>query len=288
MGILKIVLSFLIILIILLRLEIIGQPIMNMSFRLSDDKILKEFKNENLKPEIKYHTFKGQTMRYLELALNPNLPYVVFIHGAPGSLSDYSAFFRDEELYRQINLISVDRLGYGNSEFGTPETSLKVQGEAIQSIIEKACNSRPVLVGHSYGGPIAIKMVMDNPMKYKSIILLAPALDPANEKEIILAKLPLIQPIRWLTPPALRVASDEKMTHINELKKMLGKYHEIEVPVLHIHGTDDSLVPYENLSFSIKNMTPSILETISLDNTDHFLPWSHHDLIRNQILTQLE
>ena len=203
-------------------------------------------------------------------------------------MSDFSAFFNDEELYRKTNIISVDRLGYGNSEFGASETSLKVQGEAIQSIIEKACKSRPVLVGHSYGGPIAIKMAMDNPVGYKSIILLAPALDPANEKEIILAKLPLIQPIRWLTPPALRVASDEKMTHVNELKKMLGKYHKIEVPVLHIHGTDDSLVPYENLSFSTKNMSPSILETISLDNVDHFLPWSHHDFVRNQILTQLE
>ena len=97
---------------------------MNMSFRLSDKKIITAFKHEKIKPEIKYHTFKGRTMRYLELTHDVNLPYVVFIHGAPGSLSDYRAFFKDEKLYRKANLMSIDRLGYGNSEYGSSETSI--------------------------------------------------------------------------------------------------------------------------------------------------------------------
>jgi len=280
-------LSSIVILLILLRLEIIGSPLMNMSFRLSDKKIITAFKHEKIKPEIKYHAFKDRSMRYLELTHDANLPNVVFIHGAPGSLSDYSAFFKDEKLFRKANLISIDRLGYGNSEFGSSETSIEVQAEAIHSMLEKVCASKPILVAHSYGGPIAVKMAMDYPKEYQSLILLAPALDPSNEKKITLAKLPAIKSIRWLIPPALSVASDEKMTHVDELKKMRGFYRQINVPVCHIHGTEDSLVPFENLSFSMQHIDPSVLETITLEQADHFLPWSHYDLIRNKILDQL-
>jgi pimeloyl-ACP methyl ester carboxylesterase len=269
----------------MLRLEIIGQPMMNMSFRNSDKRIIKQFENDALRPEIKYHTFRNHTLRYLKLTHNPRLPYVVFIHGAPGSLSDYTAYFKDKKLYSKVNIISVDRLGYGNSEFGNSQTSLKVQAEAIQSLLaEVGKNNNYLIVGHSYGGPIAVHMAMDFPAAYIGLIMLAPALDPENEKEIKIASLAMNQPIRWLTPAALRVAADEKHTHVEELKKMMGKYDQIRIPVCHIHGTSDSLVPYKNVAFSEHNIAPEFLEIISLEKVDHFLPWSHHDLIVNTII----
>jgi pimeloyl-ACP methyl ester carboxylesterase len=217
--------------------------------------------------------------------MDPELPNIVFIHGAPGSLADYLKYFKDEELIQKVNLISVDRFGYGNSEFGKSEASIKIQGEAINSIIENECNSKNIiLVGHSYGGPIAIQMAMDFSARYKGIILLAPALDPDNEKEIKLAQLPMHQPIRWLTPPALRVAADEKNSHIEELRKILDNYNSIQLPVWHIHGTSDSLVPYENLEFSRRKISPDFLNVISLEKVDHFLPWSHYNLVVDKIL----
>ena len=136
-------------LIVLLRLEIIGQPMVNMSFRYSDKKLNKQFKFEDRQPQIKYIDFENNTLRYLELVVDPELPYVVFIHGAPGSLADYLDYFRDERVYNKLNLISIDRLGYGNSDFGRSETSIQKQGEAIQSVIKKACkNDKIILLGH--------------------------------------------------------------------------------------------------------------------------------------------
>jgi len=256
-----------------------------MSFRYADKKLIKQFKYEDRIPEIKYHRYKDRSLRYLALITDPKLPYVVFVHGAPGSSADYLEYFRDENLYARANLISIDRLGYGYSEFGNAETSIQIQAEAIQSVLEKVSkNHKFIIVGHSYGGPIAAKMAMEFQGFYQGIILLAPALDPDNEKEIKLAKLPMKQPIRWLTPPALRVAADEKMTHIMELRKIELDYDKIKTRICHIHGNKDSLVPFENLAFSMENINPEYLETVTLENVDHFLPWSHHELIVKKII----
>lgn len=258
---------------------------LTMTFRYSDKKLKKLFKLENFKPKIKYHQFEDHEIRYLELITNPDLPYVVFIHGAPGSSGDYIKFFRNKILLDKANLISVDRLGYGHSDFGIPVPSIRQQGATIQSIVTLACNSKDViLVGHSYGGPIAIRMAMDFPQDFSQVILLAPALDPENEKEINIAQLAIVRPTQWLTPTALRVAAVEKTTHIDELKKMLPWYHRIKVPVCHIHGDQDSLVPYENIAFSESHIASDLLEIITLKKTDHFLPWSHHDLIVQKIV----
>lgn len=282
---LQILLALFCILILLLRFEIVGQPILTMSFRYSDRKITSLFRGEDVQPEIKYHNFNGQVLRYVELVTNKNLPYVIFIHGAPGSSADYYDYFRNEELYERVNLISIDRLGYGYSDFGNSQTSIQQQGEAIQSIIEKSCLSQHViLVGHSYGGPIAVRMAMDNPTLYKSLLLLAPALDPENEKVIKIARLANIKPTSWITPAALKVAADEKFSHTEELRKMIPFYKKIAIPVCHIHGTKDSLVPYENLDFSIKHFPKNLIEPLTLGGEDHFLPWSQKELIVKKII----
>lgn len=246
---------------------------------------MKHFKNAEVQPVVNYLNIGELNIRYLELVRDSTLPYVVFIHGAPGSLSDYEAYFKDKKLYSKLNLLSIDRPGYGYSNFGNSETSIKRQSKTIHSAIEKICqNNQVIIVGHSYGGPIALRMAIDYPSAYKGLILLAPALDPENEKVIKLARIPMIQPFRWLTPPALKVAADEKNTHIEELQKMLGYYDQLKIPVCHIHGDEDSLVPYENLDFSIKHIPTEILETVTLEDADHFLPWSHHRLVVDKII----
>lgn len=282
----KILIVLFLVFIFLLRFEIIGQPMLTMTFRYSDKKIATIFKGEDIQPTIKYHKHKGQSLRFIELTSNKNLPYIVFIHGAPGSSADYYDYFRNEDLYTNFNMISVDRLGYGYSSFGNSETSIQKQGEAIQSIIEKHCSTNKViLLGHSFGGPIVVRMAMDYPNSYTGLLLLAPALDPENEQEIKLAYLAVNKPTSWLTPLALRVAADEKFAHSIELQKMIPLYDKIAIPVCHIHGTKDSLVPYENLNFSKKHFQSNLFEPIPLEGEDHFLPWTQEKLIVKKLLS---
>ena len=284
-AIAKLLAASLVVFIILLRFEIIGHPMLNMSFRQSDRRLQNQFEHEDIQPEIKYISSKSHTVRYIILENDKEYPYIVFIHGAPGSLSDYLGFFKDSLLNRQLNLISIDRPGYGYSDFGESEPSIAAQADAIQSVISSACkNDDILLVGHSYGGPIAIKMSMDNPGAYKAVVLLAPALDPRNEKVIRLAELPKIKIIRWLVPKALRVSADEKNSHIEELRNIEPGYNSISTPIYHIHGDADSLVPYENMAYSRSKIDEKYLQTVALHNADHFLPWSHHEMIVKKIL----
>ena len=271
------------ILLLLLRLEIIGNPMVNMSFRLSDEKIQKAFEGSKHSPSINYLDFQGKQLRYLTLHNDTSKAYVVFIHGAPGSSTDYINYFKDSAFHSRYNLVSMDRLGYGYSEFGHAETSMEQQAASIQTLIEKHCkNQRIILVGHSYGGPIAVRMAMDYPDRYKAILLLAPALDPNNEKVIKIAHLGTYKLTSMLTPPAIRTAAFEKTTHVEELEKMLPLYPKIKIPVHHLHGTKDSLVPFANLQFSL-NHFGSNFKARALQEVDHFLPWSHYDLIVEKI-----
>jgi pimeloyl-ACP methyl ester carboxylesterase len=282
---LGILFGLLAIFVLLLRLEIIGNPILNMSFRSSDDKVMEGFANHPVTPTIGRIAFKEKNLRYLALEQDANRPYVVFIHGAPGSMTDYVDFFKDKELYTHYNLLSIDRPGYGYSEFGCSEPSISNQAEALMAVVKAICKHRNiVLVGHSYGGPIALNMLYQFPESFAHSMLLAPAIDPGNEKEIGIASLGVKPVSRWLVPPALRVAADEKTTHISELKKLEPLLAKINLPVCHIHGTKDSLVPYENVLFSQEHFNEDILEIITLENVDHFLPWSHHELIVEKLL----
>jgi len=267
------------------RFEVFDNAILNMSFRYDDKKINKIFCDQPVKPEVRYIHYENHQIRYLQLISDPKRPYLVFVHGAPGSSADYHNYFKDEKLFSQVNIISVDRLGYGYSEYGSFETSLKRQAAAIEAVIDAVCKNNDIfIVGHSYGGPIVLQMAIDNANSFKGILLLAPAIDPKNEKEVKIAGLGIHPLTRWLLTPAWRVASAEKLSHVSELEKLAPQLSKISIPIYLMHGTQDSLVPYENVDFAKKKIDPDLLEIITLEGVDHFLPWTHHDLIVNKIL----
>lgn len=126
-------------------------------------------------------------------------------------------------------------------------------------------------------------MAAQYPEAVASILLLAPAIDPDNEKEFKSAQLGLSDWSKWMVPPAWRVAAAEKMSHVAELRVLEPELSQINIPICHMHGTRDSLVPYENTAFSRNHFRDGLLEIVTLEKTDHFLPWTHHDQIVEKI-----
>jgi pimeloyl-ACP methyl ester carboxylesterase len=51
-----------------------------------------------------------------------------------------------------------------------------------------------------------------------------------------------------------------------------------------IHGTKDRLVPYANMAFMQKELVNAKIDTLSIKNADHFIPWSHYEIIRKALL----
>ena len=230
----------------------------------------------------------GQTIRYAEIG-DETLPLVIFVHGAPGELGNYQAFLADSSLYTKAHLISVDRAGYGYSGFGKSVPSIEEQAKYIQPLLAKnKSTKKPILVGHSYGGPIIARMAMDFPEEVGSLILAAPALDPEQEKIFWVNKPVSWLAFRWLVPRVFRVANDEKMAHAEELKLMLPYWKNIKVPVTYIHGEADGLVPYGNTDFAKKVLTNAPLDLILEKDMGHLIPWKRPELIHDAVLKHIE
>jgi len=96
-----------------------------LTFRKSNKKVYKQFSESGLTPIISNFKIGEKTIRYIGAkAYDSNLPTVVFLHGSPGSSQDFYDFLLDSTLHSKANLIVVDRLGYGYSDFGNAETSI--------------------------------------------------------------------------------------------------------------------------------------------------------------------
>jgi len=257
------------------------------SFRESDRKVLREFKKTTIKPEIYRENYQGKTMRYISTKpINNSLPTLLFIHGAPGSAGNYFRYLKDKDLSQKANLITLDRLGYGYSDFGNAETSLEKQAESIYAIAEKHKLNNLILVGWSYGVPIAAKMAY----KYSEVkhsVLVAGAISPEDEKFFGIAKMAQWKLTKWMVPKSLRIADKEKMTHVEELTNMLSDWNKIKTPITYYHGTKDKLVPYKNMAFITSKVNDSLLKAVTLNEANHFILFKNYDIVKKELLEVL-
>ena len=262
------------------------------SLRMSDKAIVEYFKDAPVKPS--FHTLpsNGRLVHYALLTSHrpgsDSLPVVVFVHGSPGSWDAFIAFFRDSSLYNRARLVSVDRLGFGKSGLGIPEPSLQKQAAALATVIAEVTPSgRAVLVGHSLGGPVVARLAMDFPNRVSGLILVAPSIDPALEKQEWYRPALASFPIRNLLPKELDVSNREIRPLKGELIQMMPLWASIDVPVTVIQGDKDDLVPSGNANFARRMLTHTPVTIQMLPGMNHFIPWRRADTIRDAILSHL-
>ena len=212
-------------------------------------------------------------------------PTLFFIHGSPGSWDAYKVFLKDSFLISKFRMIAIDRPGFGYSNFGQSK-NLFEQAHVIENFVQQFKNNKPIfLIGHSYGGPVIVKMAVDKPRDFDGIVVLAGALDPDAETPENWRLLFRTKPFRYIVPGALRPANDELWWLKQDLKIMKPSLNKVSSRVLIIHGTKDNLVPYSNVSFMQQQFTNAKSVTvISIKDADHFIPWTHFELIRNKLL----
>ncbi|MDX2306362.1 MAG: alpha/beta hydrolase [Microscillaceae bacterium] len=255
--------------------------------RMRDKAIYEEFSNTAYKPKIVRYTIEEREIYYVEVGAD-TLPMVLFIHGAPGSWIAFKEFMKDSTLLRKARMISVDRPGHGYSGLGKAEISIKKQAALLKPILDLNKNPKaPILVGHSYGGPIIAQMAMDYPELVGPLVMAAPAIDPKNEKVFWVSYPADWFLFRWALPRSIRVTNDEKLSHVEELNKMLPYWQQLHNPTTLIHGEKDGLVPIENSYFGEKMMLNAPLEVIYDPKLNHLIPWKRPDLIKNAILKYL-
>lgn len=256
--------------------------------RTSNRGIAREFREVTPKPQIHYTTYKERTVRYLLSEQDTALPMVVLVHGAPGSSKTYFEYLKDTLLTNHARVLVIDRLGYGYSGFNQSETSLEEQAASLAAVVKPYRNKRKLLlVGHSYGGPIVSRFAADYPELLDGLLLLAPALDPENEKMFWFTYLGMYPPTSWFTPRSLKVATDEKVTHVDELKKLLPLWGNIQTPIVYMHGDADKIVPYSNMEFIQRELTNAPLKLITFPGENHYIPFTQQDRIQEEIFLLL-
>lgn len=259
-----------------------------MKLRVNDAEVKKYFSKKNTPVNIKRYQVGKRKVRYIETGAD-TLPMVLFVHGAPGGLEAFNAFLADSALKGKAHLVSVDRPGYGYSNYGKSVPSIQKQAELLKPLLDSNQSGRPViLVGHSYGGPIIAKMAKLYPKQVAALVLAAPAIDPAHEKIFWISYPADWLLIRLLVPRGFRVANDEKLRHVEELEQMYDDWVQLKLPVTYIHGKRDMVVPFANAAFAKRMMRNALLEMIIDKKMNHFIPWTHPQYIREPVLKYLK
>ncbi len=101
-------------------------------------------------------------------------PPVLLIHGASANAREFQTTLMPL-LEGDYRVLSADRPGHGYS--GRPDggDTLGVQAAQMIGLIEAQGFAQPVIVvGHSYGGAVALRVALDRPDLVRGLVLLAP------------------------------------------------------------------------------------------------------------------
>lgn len=211
----------------------------------------------------------------------------VWIHGTPGGWSDIGRLLVDDEFLSEVLLVSIDRPGWGQSQFVGSLDFPKVipefseQARLIEPLLSKLKEeyvSVPIiLVGHSWGGSLAPYLGVEYPKLIDGIIVLAGGLDPD-----------LVKP-RWYNKAgklvygtlsyAMKAANDEVYVLVPELTAMADRWDEINVPVIVVQGDKDGLVDPDNANYAEEKLDPDNSWVLSLQGQGHLLQIERSNLI---------
>ncbi len=258
-------------------------------FRYSDATILEQYHAVKLYPKIDHFQFEQRNIRYFSLG-EDTLPTILMIHGAPSSISVFDKIMRDTLLNHKARIITYDRPGYGFSGLGNSLTSIEKQVEVAAALIDRLVPTKPFMIlGVSYGGPIACRLAARYGARAKGLVLGAPALAPGEEQTFQISYPMTWRATRWMFPRMLTVASEEKFAHKAELEKIVPYYCELKVPLIYLQGMNDAVVYPSNATYVQNNFTClPYLEIDMIPNQKHFLSHPQKDRIVDALLRMLQ
>lgn len=257
-------------------------------FVMTEKELKKYYTN---KPEPAYFTVHNDSVRLFCATTGADtLPPLLLIHGAPGAWYGSRNFLSDSALHQHYHIIAVDWPGYNKSRFNNKRkavTSITTQAIAIHEALQLNHSQKPgVVLGSSYGAPIAAKMTVLYPEAFHHLVMLAPAIDPQKEKFWWFHPFVHHGPIRWFLPRFMNHATDEKFAHTAELKKMLPDWAKINIRVTVVQGASDNIVNPANLDFAKKMLQGRQAEFILLPHTGHLIRFEKPEMVKAILLKQ--
>ena len=107
--------------------------------------------------------------RTTDTPAGPGAHELVLLHGQPGSPADWQLVAG--RLPAPLHAVATDRPGYGSSRL--PAGGFAVNARAVLDDLDSHGIARAVLVGHSYGGGVALSAASLAPGRVAAVVLLA-------------------------------------------------------------------------------------------------------------------
>ena len=122
---------------------------------------------------------------------------IIMLHGLGGNLRNFT-YALTEKLDNDFRIIAIDRAGSGWSRRSKPViATLQEQARILSEFIEQERIEKPLIVGHSLGGAIALAFALEHRKQISGLALICPATQPVD-------RVPDIFRFLNITSPALR------------------------------------------------------------------------------------
>lgn len=239
-------------------------------------------------------------------------PAVVLIHGASGSARDLT-FDLAPELAKRYRVFVPDRPGFGYSDpLPADQDTIENQAKLLQKATKLAGADDPIVLGHSYGGAVAIAWAVYQPDTLSGLVpvsapshswdsglpllyeITSPPLGQAVVVPLISAWTPpaiirsevesVFTPqempigyLHWFGPgmtlrvQTMRVNARQRASLKSEIQAMIPHYPDLDLPVVSVHGTADTIVGEKIHAVPFTKEVPGA-ELISLDGIGHMVP----------------
>ena len=150
--------------------------------------------------EGKYISLRGKQIHYEEQP-GQGVP-VVMIHGLPGTYKDFDPVIPELE---GMHVISLDRPGFGWSKGGW--LPYQDQIDVVHDLLAQLKVSPAIVVGHSFGGTLALGVARRYPHDVAKLVLVAPgagslrpdAMSTFNARYVQFTQLPVVKPATDVT-----------------------------------------------------------------------------------------
>ena len=246
---------------------------------------------------------------------------VVLIHGNPGSGQDWTRLFGPLATHHKI--IAFDRPGHGLSQRPKHgDTTVEVQARLLHDALKQLHVERPIVVGHSWGGALALVYAINYPGEVAGLVLVAPAAYESQDAESILTNLAAVPVVgdaanfvltplfgasvvrselkkafspdpvpenylrsvlsEWTKPEKVKSYSIDDALLNDCLKKLSPRYSEISVPVSILAGDSDLIVSEKGNAGRLHDALPKS-RLIVLPRTGHQIPFTRSQAVVEEI-----